>query len=150
MKALLVITVAALVTGCRGWYPELNGTYVEDKAATIAYIKKHNLSNAEAIEAYGTGLCMTVTIKNDVLSKQCRDIRFDHRVHFKKIDDRTFQFRYPYDQGSDVFIFLEDDGIWLTVHGEPQLRLKYNKQDGTNTTPDGIRQSADGSPKPSL
>jgi len=75
-----------------------------------------------------------VVIKGNLLSKRCQDIRYDHRVRFNQIDRTTFQFRYPYDPKSDVFIILEDDGIWLTVSGKPEHRYTFRRQQDINKT----------------
>ena len=132
MRVLATILVASTLAGCRTSYPELNGTYLEDKAATVAYAQQHGLSKPEWIETYSSGLCQTVVIEGNVLSKQCQDIRFDHRVRFERIEPSSFRFHYPYDAESDVFIILEEDGIWLTAPGKPEHRFKFKKQKETN------------------
>jgi|GEM_PF-2032281 len=134
MRVIATILLAAALAGCRTSYPEINGTYLEDKTATVAYARDLGLSKAEWMETYSTGLCQTVVIKGNLLSKRCQDIRYDHRVRFNQIDRTTFQFRYPYDPKSDVFIILEDDGIWLTVSGKPEHRYTFRRQQDINKT----------------
>lgn len=141
MRIIVAILYATTFVGCRASYPELNGTYVEDKAATVGYARQHGLSNLEWLENYSTGLCQRVEIKGNVVSKQCQDTRFDHRVRFSRLDPNTFRFCYPYDQGAEVFIFLTDDGIWLTVPGKPEQRLKFSKQDQL-TRPFNVRDAS--------
>ncbi len=131
MRVIVTIFLAVALAGCRATYPEINGTYVENKTATVAYARDRDTATTEI---YTNGLCQTVVINGNVLSKQCQDIRFDHRVRFDRIDPSTFRFRYPYDRESDVFVILEDDGIWLTVPGKPQHRFKFKRQEETNRT----------------
>jgi hypothetical protein len=128
MKVIASILIAVAFAGCRTTFPEINGTYLEDKTATVAYARDHGLTTPEWIETYSTGLCQTVVINGNMLSKRCQDTAFDHRVRFNRIDPSTFRFRYPYDLESDVFIILADDGIWLTVPGKPEHRFKFKKQ----------------------
>ena len=132
----MICTVA--LAGCQATYPEIDGTYIEDKAATLAYARKHFPIDSEGIKAYENGPSIMVVIDGNVLSKQFqgKSIRyeqpdsksFEHRVRFKRVDASTFRFRYPYDQESDAFVILEDDGIWLTTPGKPDQRIKLKKQ----------------------
>jgi hypothetical protein len=127
--ATFIFTVA--LVGCRTSYPEINGTYIEDKTTTIAYARKNGSIKSDAIKTYANDPCMMIVIDGNVLSKQWQDqeSRFDHHVRFDRIDPSTFRFRYPYDLESDAFVILEDDGIWLTVPGKPDNRFKFKKQE---------------------
>jgi len=138
MRLIATFIFTAALAGCRASYPEINGTYIEDKTTTIAYARKHGSIKSEAIGAYANGPCMMIVIDGNVLSKRWQDqdirnkhheeSRFDHHVRFDRIDPSTFRFRYPYDKESDAFVVLEDDGIWLTVPGKPDNRFKFKKQ----------------------
>ena len=132
----MICTVA--LASCRSTYPEINGTYIEDKAATIAYTRKHFPIDSEGIKAYENSLGIMVVINDNILTKQSQgksirheqpdSNRFEHRVQFDRVDASTFRFRYPYDQESDAFVILEDDGIWLTSPGKPDQRIKLKRQ----------------------
>jgi len=137
MRLITTMICTIALAGCRTTYPEINGTYIEDKDATIAYTRKHFPVDSEGIKAYENGSSIEVVINGNVLTKQFqgKSIRhvqpdsnkFEHRVEFDRVDASTFRFRYPDDQ-EDAFVILEDDGIWLTSPGKPDRRIKLKKQ----------------------